>query len=481
MPVFLSLLFALVLAALLLSLRRDRGRLRTATALCLSLGLFLVGMNIQARWVFFIASLLLAATVVSSASAFRTLRGLQVDGGCRSEWFTEGEVAEVEVRVRNRGKRARGPLLVVERGWEEGKSRLRRRAWLKAYLESLSGRLASRVRLAMGEENGDEGEGKEKHRTAGGKVFSMGEEARIYIPRLGPGEEAEARIPRRLERRGYFRASRVELRSGGLTGLSSSLRMSPLSGPVGVLPRYRELARLFSLPGEAAAERQPQGGRPHGHGPDFFGIREYRRGDPLRFVHWRSSARVGQLVVREFEREGGRSWGLIIVNPEGYDAGPPGNTLMDEAARVAATLALHSLREGGRFRLLFGLGDEVVDVDTDDFELARRSLLLLGGFSRRGPAELLLRAEEGLPEDMGLLALMPLDRRHPEWLRQLSPSRRPLGLLLLDADPFIAGGTVGAGEEYWGSLPEGWEVPPGAELLGIIRGSEEMEGWLPDF
>ena len=34
---------------------------------------------------------------------------------------------------------------------------------------------------------------------------------------------------------------------------------------------------------------------------DFYGIRSYRPGDSPRWIHWRTTARVGQPMVREFE------------------------------------------------------------------------------------------------------------------------------------------------------------------------------------
>ena len=40
-----------------------------------------------------------------------------------------------------------------------------------------------------------------------------------------------------------------------------------------------------------------------GIGQDYYGVREYVRGDSLRHIHWRSSARHGQLIVKEYQQE----------------------------------------------------------------------------------------------------------------------------------------------------------------------------------
>jgi uncharacterized protein (DUF58 family) len=76
-----------------------------------------------------------------------------------------------------------------------------------------------------------------------------------------------------------------------------------------------------------------------GTGQDFYGIREWRAGDPSSSVHWRASARRNQLVVMERERPGHPT--LVVVS---------GRVPDDEAAeellaRVAST-AVQALREG---------------------------------------------------------------------------------------------------------------------------------------
>jgi uncharacterized protein (DUF58 family) len=74
----------------------------------------------------------------------------------------------------------------------------------------------------------------------------------------------------------------------------------------------------------------------------MFGIREYRAGDALRRIHWRSSARRGELVVREFEPPGIQTVAIVL------DPAPPSRDVADQIARLAASEAWDCLREGGR-------------------------------------------------------------------------------------------------------------------------------------
>lgn len=100
-------------------------------------------------------------------------------------------------------------------------------------------------------------------------------------------------------------------------------RFAPLGGP----PRQRELEAAVAAPRAGA-------------GTELFGTREYRAGDSLRRIHWRLSARRGELVVREYEPPGLRTL-LLVLDPE------PGPAA-DLVARLAASEAWDCLQAGGR-------------------------------------------------------------------------------------------------------------------------------------
>ena len=105
-----------------------------------------------------------------------------------------------------------------------------------------------------------------------------------------------------------------------------------------VLPRLTSLAgrrQPRELEASAVAPRA-------GSGSELFGIREYRPGDSLRRIHWRSSARRGELVVREYEPPGLQTLAIYL------DPSPPSVEAADQIARIAASEAWDCIREGGR-------------------------------------------------------------------------------------------------------------------------------------
>jgi uncharacterized protein (DUF58 family) len=105
-----------------------------------------------------------------------------------------------------------------------------------------------------------------------------------------------------------------------------------------VLPRFMSLTAQPQARELEASVSAPRAGS----GMELFGVREYRAGDPLRRIHWRSSARLGELVVREYEPPGQETVGIFC------DPSPPSREAADQVARLAASEAWDCIRGGGR-------------------------------------------------------------------------------------------------------------------------------------
>jgi uncharacterized protein (DUF58 family) len=138
--------------------------------------------------------------------------------------------------------------------------------------------------------------------------------------------------------RGAIVASNWGLESSDPLGFFR-FRRKGANGEVGlVLPRF---ASLSSSPQARELEASVSAPR-SGSGMELFGVREYRPGDPLRRIHWKSSARLGELVVREFEPPGVQTVGIFC------DPHPPTREAADQVARLAASEAWDCIRGGGR-------------------------------------------------------------------------------------------------------------------------------------
>jgi uncharacterized protein (DUF58 family) len=85
---------------------------------------------------------------------------------------------------------------------------------------------------------------------------------------------------------------------------------------------------------------------------EFFGVREYQPGDPLRWVNNRASARHPQtLFINEFEQERVADVGLILDARQQSDARSPEGLLFEHSVRATATLADTFLSVGNRVGL----------------------------------------------------------------------------------------------------------------------------------
>ncbi len=105
-----------------------------------------------------------------------------------------------------------------------------------------------------------------------------------------------------LVRRGGFKLGPTRLVSGDPFGLFRIERLFPTEHSLVVLPMIYEISSFISppglLPGGQVIRRKALDVTPHASG-----VREYVPGDPMKRIHWPSTARRGQLIVKEFEQD----------------------------------------------------------------------------------------------------------------------------------------------------------------------------------
>jgi uncharacterized protein (DUF58 family) len=172
------------------------------------------------------------------------------------------------------------------------------------------------------------------HGTLGEKEVALGTG---LVPREG---WKRLKVVREL-RRGPVDATAWQLGSSDAFGFFRTQRAFPDREVALVLPRFaslREQREVLELEASVSAPRS-------GAGSELFGVREFRPGDSLRRIHWRSSARHGELVVREYEPPGFQTLSLFL------DPAPASVEVADQLARIAASEAWDCVREGGRVML----------------------------------------------------------------------------------------------------------------------------------
>ncbi len=143
--------------------------------------------------------------------------------------------------------------------------------------------------------------------------------------------------------RGEYEGCEIELKSGAPFGLARRKRLLSISSPITVVPSWVELTTFpllepSSYPFESLHERARMGAS-----EEYLGVREYRPGDPPRTVHWRSTARIGQLIVREFQEEAASRVAVVVG---GLDTGDPPDSAFEAVVSAAASVGRYSLVTG---------------------------------------------------------------------------------------------------------------------------------------
>ena len=211
------------------------------------------------------------------------------------------------------------------------------------------------------------------------------------------------------------------------------------AGVLVVYPRLVDLDRLFSETGARAHEgRRMLLRRPSGF--DLHGVREYEEGESLRRVHWRSTARRGQLMVKELEDAPRDETAVVLDTDAATVTGIPPDSSFDAQVRAAGSVLRAHARRGRRAVLVVGsVSRESRRIASSDGEW-RRALDLLAGLepSSAGSVASLL-GEDGSPAGRSLELTVVTARLEPrlvERLVQLALSRRRVSLVYVDAASF---------------------------------------------
>jgi len=169
------------------------------------------------------------------------------------------------------------------------------------------------------------------------------------VPAMAPKGEAEVRVEIEPLRRGALHFGGVTLARPDPFGLYRGFVRVPLAQTALILPRRYALPPI-ALPG---AMKYQEGGvamaSSIGRSEEFVSLREYRRGDPYRHIHWRSWAKTGKPIVKEFEDEFFVRHALVLDT----FIDDPRSEAFEEAVSVAASFACTLITQESLLDLLF--------------------------------------------------------------------------------------------------------------------------------
>jgi len=178
---------------------------------------------------------------------------------------------------------------------------------------------------------------------------------RIFFPRIPGRERAEIRWEGPTPARGRYLFKSLDLATRSPFGLLERRVTLLEEDAIIVYPRIGHLTRRWQLyEREASETRQARRHARSSQQHEYHGLRDYRSGDSPRWIHWRTSVRLGQLMVKEFEQQHEQDLAILIdpwlprtkVEAKQREA-------VEKAIEFAATLCYETCRHAGR-RLLLG-------------------------------------------------------------------------------------------------------------------------------
>lgn len=300
---------------------------------------------------------------------------------------------------------------------------------------------------------------------------------------LGARGEVECRLA------GHGRVASATLDLGRLTRgryeltdarveLSDHLGLGVVSVPVAaraavlVRPRLVEVRSLFSEVGRLGRDgRRLLLRRPVGF--DFHSVREYEQGESLRRVHWPSTARRGQLMVKELQDAPRDTVAVLLdCDPAGEASGPAGSSF-DAAVRSAGSLVLALVGRGRRAVLLTnGRVPQAVPVRTlgGDIEATLDALAVVEPNAVHGLSHALRRGSAAAREAGDLVVVTAtLDAAAVEELLRAA-TLRPVSVVWIDA-PSFAGRRTKAD-------PGALRLVAAGLPLAVVRAGDDLAGVL---
>ncbi|HEY0698199.1 MAG TPA: DUF58 domain-containing protein, partial [Micromonospora sp.] len=200
--------------------------------------------------------------------------------------------------------------------------------------------------------------------------YALGSRPRVVLERLGAHQASSVAYTVRADVRGRYEVGPLVVRLTDPFGLCELTRSFPSVDRLTVLPQITPLPTV-RMPGEYTGSGESRARSVAVHGEDDAATREYRYGDDLRRVHWKSTARTGELMVRR-EEQPWESRATVVLDTRAAGHRGEGPTASFEwAVSAAASILVHLRQAGYKLRLVTGAG-----VDTDAAEAGTEGLLL---------------------------------------------------------------------------------------------------------
>lgn len=176
---------------------------------------------------------------------------------------------------------------------------------------------------------------------------------------------------------------------------------------------------------------------------EFFGIRDYRPRDPVKSIHWISTARKNKLIVKEFQQQNFFRATIVFNLSQESNLGEGRNTVAEYIIRIAASVSKYLLDNDIAVEVIAHT-QEIVHIPSnkgaEHFEEILKFLTVAQPESNVSLAEIFREFMRFIPEDSNLIVIM-LDRDWEAFLSYAAAGRHNISVvpLILFASSFVTG------------------------------------------
>jgi uncharacterized protein (DUF58 family) len=252
---------------------------------------------------------------------------------------------------------------------------------------------------------------------------------------LGGRRERSWLVRTTLERRGHFRIEPLQIRTGDPFGFFEAAAAVGQGVTLVVYPRVDPLP-LWRLPPASIEGAHAQPERTLQTTPLATTVRPYAPGDSMNRIHWRTTARTGEIQVKEFDLEQTADAWIFLDLDAGVAAGSGDDSTTEVAVRAAASIADKALAENRAVGLTVN-GHRLTVLPADRGARQRLKILqLLAAVDADGRTSLDEALLASLPRlRRGMTAIIITPSHDPRWIRPLAALRpRGIGTVVVSLD-----------------------------------------------
>jgi uncharacterized protein (DUF58 family) len=187
-------------------------------------------------------------------------------------------------------------------------------------------------------------------------IAGPGRRPRFVLESIEPGGSRDLSHQVALDQRGKYTIGPLQVRVADAFGLASIGRSFATKSTLVVTPKIVALPRV-SIAGNRLGDGESGLRTVAAAGEDDIAPRAYRDGDELRRVHWRSTARYGELMVRREEQRWHNRALLLLDTRRKAHVGSGPDSSFEYAVNAMASIGVHLVGQGIETQLITETGD----------------------------------------------------------------------------------------------------------------------------